>query len=307
MPAFATDNAGDINATDTIDVARLKAGVDRMIADGVNAIATTGSFGELHTLLPGEFETLTRATIEVVAKRVPLFIGCTSLNPREAVRKIRLAQDLGAEGIMVGVPFYLPLTLENAVHFYSEMAQMFPKLAFVAYHNPTLHRVTLEVPAFRELTRHKNIIGMKDSHRDTLTFMELMGVVRDSMTIYTLPSQYFPYCDLGAGGLWSMYAWMGPEPLVALLDAVKRGDREAARRLVLEIPMEGGRNPDMRWRENFVKLTIRAAGYCDPGPLRPPFKEIPPAVLERARATAAEWQAMREKVKKASALQQRRA
>src|SRR5688572_26848816 len=88
MPAFATADAADIHAEHTVDVERLQDGVDRIIRDGVNVIATTGSFGEFHTLLPDEFETLARATVEAVAKRVPLFIGTTGLNSREVVRKM---------------------------------------------------------------------------------------------------------------------------------------------------------------------------------------------------------------------------
>src|SRR5205823_1035292 len=42
MPAFATDNAADIRATSTVDVGRLHHGLDRMIRDGANVIATTG-------------------------------------------------------------------------------------------------------------------------------------------------------------------------------------------------------------------------------------------------------------------------
>ena len=58
MPAFATDAAADLRATDTVSIERLRAGVDRMVRDGADVIATTGSFGECHTLLPGEFKTL---------------------------------------------------------------------------------------------------------------------------------------------------------------------------------------------------------------------------------------------------------
>ena len=62
MPAFATDAAADLAATDTVSVERLRAGLDRMVRDGADVIATTGSFGECHTLLPDEFETLARET-----------------------------------------------------------------------------------------------------------------------------------------------------------------------------------------------------------------------------------------------------
>ena len=81
MPAFATDNATDIRATQTIAVDNLKEGVDRIIRDGVNNIATTGTYGECYNLLYDEFKTLAVATVDAVKKRVPLFIGVTSPQP----------------------------------------------------------------------------------------------------------------------------------------------------------------------------------------------------------------------------------
>jgi 4-(2-carboxyphenyl)-2-oxobut-3-enoate aldolase len=96
MPAFATPDAGELGATATVDVDNLRAGVNRIVEDGIDSLATTGSFGELNTLLWDEFELITRATIEVVNKRVPLFIGCTSPGTREVIQKMRLARDAGA-------------------------------------------------------------------------------------------------------------------------------------------------------------------------------------------------------------------
>ena len=73
MPAFATPDAIDIRATQTIAVDNLKEGVDKIIKDGVNNIATTGTYGECYNLLFDEFKTLGVATVEAVKKRVPLF------------------------------------------------------------------------------------------------------------------------------------------------------------------------------------------------------------------------------------------
>lgn len=108
MPAFATADAADMRATSTVDVDNLKRGVDRIIRDGIDIIATTGSFGECHTLLDDELETLAHATVQAVNQRVPLFIGCTTVNPRDAVRKMGMIQEAGAAGVLVGVPFYFP-------------------------------------------------------------------------------------------------------------------------------------------------------------------------------------------------------
>ena len=51
-----------------------------------------GSFGECHTLLWEEQKKLMEATLGTVRKRVPVFIGCTSLNTRETMRQVKFAE-----------------------------------------------------------------------------------------------------------------------------------------------------------------------------------------------------------------------
>lgn len=295
MPAFATDDAVDLNATATVDVGRLRAGLDRMIRDGADVIATTGSFGECHTLLPDEFRTLAAETIAVAKGRVPVFIGVTSANAREALAKIKVAQSLGADGVLVGVPYYFPSTVDNAVRFIVELAEAFPRLGFMIYHNPALHHVTLPVDAFVELTKHPNVVAMKDSHRDPLEFMRLQKVVANKISIFCNQGQYFDYSDLGAPGFWSIDAWMGPWPQLALRDAIKRGDREAAKAITLDIMGPRSTPTNYSWRETAAKIAIRLSGYVDPGPLRPPFLEIPPEVLERQTKRVERWKGLCEK------------
>jgi len=97
----------DHPGTDTVDTDELTYAVDRLIRDGgVKVLTTTGSFGEFHTLLWDEHKKLIEATVAAVKKRVPLFVGCTNLNPREAIRQAKFAQEVGADGLLLGVPFY---------------------------------------------------------------------------------------------------------------------------------------------------------------------------------------------------------
>src|SRR5947199_9925013 len=133
MPAFAKDSAADLRATDTVSVERLRAGVDRMVCDGADVIATTGSFGECHTLLPDEFKTLAHETVAVARRRIPVFIGVTSVNARETVEKMRVVGNTAADGVLLGVPYYFPSTVENATRFFRDIAELFPKLAILVY------------------------------------------------------------------------------------------------------------------------------------------------------------------------------
>ena len=139
MPAFATADAGDIRATATVDVDNLtdqhpphrgRRGQRYRDHRELRRVPHAAGRGVRHPRSghggggPG--------------KRVPVIIGCTSLNNREAVRKITVARDAGADGVLVGVPFYFPSTVDNAVRFYHDVAELLPDLAFMIYHNPTL-------------------------------------------------------------------------------------------------------------------------------------------------------------------------
>jgi trans-o-hydroxybenzylidenepyruvate hydratase-aldolase len=295
MPAFTTPGGGDVDATNTIDVGNLEAGVNRMIDDGIDVIATTGSFGEFHTLLPEEFETLARATVEIVNKRVPLFIGCTALNSRAAIRKMRLADELGADGVLVGVPFYFPSTVDNAVEFYRQIAERFPRLAIMIYHNPLLHNVKLPVEAFGRIVESPNVVAMKDSHRTPEEFQALMETTKGQISVFVYQAQYLKYAKLGAAGCWSIDAWRGPWPLLYLRDAIQRGDEAAAQEVLDDLDDGMAQPPDLSWRETASKLTIGYAGYCNPGPLRPPFVIVPDEVQKRCQDAAARWRTLCEK------------
>ena len=60
--------------------------------------------------------------------------------------------------------------------------------------------------------------------------MKLMGIVRGKMSIFVYQGQYYPYANYGAAGCWSIDAWMGPWPLLALRDALNKDHGEAERR-----------------------------------------------------------------------------
>jgi trans-o-hydroxybenzylidenepyruvate hydratase-aldolase len=301
MPAFTTDDGGAIGATQTVDVARLTSGVDKIIRDGATVVTTTGSFGEASNLLPEEFEVLARATVEAARGRVPVIIGCVAQHSREVVVKMRVAERGGADGVIVAVPYYFPSSVENAVNMFDEIAAMFPKLGILIYHNPTLHRITIPVSAFTAISKNKNIVGMKDSHRTPAAFLQLMEIVQGKISVFVQQDQYFAYRDLGAAGLWSIDIWMGPEPIVRLKQAVDDGDTETAREIVKDILKHREYARDLSWREMGHKLGICYAGYVDPGPLRPPFVKVPESVHEQLKRRAAHWRSLCEKYAPATA------
>ena len=67
--AFATDDGDKVTATQTVDVARLEAGINNLLAAGIDSITTTGSLGETSNRLMNKFETQAWAMREIRATR----------------------------------------------------------------------------------------------------------------------------------------------------------------------------------------------------------------------------------------------
>ena len=228
---------------------------------------------------------------------MPLFFGITSWNGREAVKKARFVRDIGGEGIFVGVPFYYTPTVDNAIAFYDELAEMFPDLSIQVYHNPTLHRIHIPVEAFEAICKHPNIVSMKDSHRSPLEFMALQKHARGKLSVFTNQTQYFPYQQWGARGFWSTACWMGPWPLLHLRDLVDAGEYEKAEQVLFDITggKTGGAEEVAGPQDNARRLGASYAGYCNQGPNRSPYMVVKPESLQRQIKIAERWKGLCDK------------
>jgi 4-(2-carboxyphenyl)-2-oxobut-3-enoate aldolase len=295
MPSFSTKDAGDLNSKNTVDVDSLKAGVERMINDGIDVITTTGSFGECYNLHWDEYKTLAAAAVDAVKKRVPLFIGATSPNAREVVERLKFVQDIGGDGTLLGVPYYDAQSPDYMADFYSQIAEMFPKLGILIYHNPVNHKVKIPVSVFPRLVQYPNIVGMKDSHRDTREFVRLIEIIRGKISVMTNQAQMFPYYKMGAAGCWSIDAWMGPWPVLHLRNLVRAEKDQEALQVIAEImSAAGGERPGGN-EGAIAKLPIEFAGYVKPGPARTPIVKFSETTIERAKKKAEGWKKLCDK------------
>ena len=90
-----------------------------------------------------------------------------------------------------------PAWVDRQIH---DVADALPNMGVMIYHNPTHHRVTIPVGAFKKITEKPNIVGMKDSHRTPLQFVELCALTKGKISVFVNQTQMFPYYQLGAAG-----------------------------------------------------------------------------------------------------------
>ena len=121
---------------------------------------------------------------------------------------MNFVKDLRADGVLLGVPYYETLHVQDAIKFYHEIADIYPRLSIIIYRNPENHKFTIPVPVFKEFIKKPNIIGLKDSHRTTEAFVNLQKIVSGKISVFVNETQLYPYFKMGAVGCWSTEVWM---------------------------------------------------------------------------------------------------
>jgi 4-hydroxy-tetrahydrodipicolinate synthase len=119
---------------DEIDEESLRENVRRTCEAGAHGVYTHGTTGEFYAQTLEEWKQVVKATIEKSrALKVPNQIGCTALWTGEVIRRATFAQDLGADGIQIAFPFWMPLTDNQAVRFLKEVAIAVPQMPIILY------------------------------------------------------------------------------------------------------------------------------------------------------------------------------
>jgi len=311
IPTPSTPNADRADALDSVDLAETARVVDALIVDGSDGLIVLGTTGECATLTRPEYEAFVDTVLATVNKRIPCFIGTTALGTHEVVYRTRFAQDHGADGILLGLPMWQPLTVEMAVEYYRSVGELFPKLAIQVYGNPRAFRfafppefwaaVTKAVPSITsaKYSRPKALLESQAAANGKVHFLPNDGGV---MEFVELAPETTTAC-------WSTAASMGPEPALAQIRAIQAHDLERAKAIAADLKWT--REPiksivadaDLfaSYNIQLEKTRIGMAGYCKAGPLRPPYNVYPQEYHALFQANADRWRQLCEKYAKVPA------
>lgn len=159
--------------TGDLDVVAYRANLRHWFRSPIRGILTAGSTGESVFLDEKEKLQLVEAARDVVPGDAVLIAGTGAESTRGTIRATRAAADAGADAVLVKPPVYYKgaMTPEVLARHYKAVADDAP-VPVLVYQVP-LRLSTLEFPTglIGELSRHPNIVGIKDSRGK----LELVG------------------------------------------------------------------------------------------------------------------------------------
>ncbi|WP_292367921.1 4-hydroxy-tetrahydrodipicolinate synthase [Methanoregula sp. UBA64] len=226
LPAIITPFKRN-SATD-LDIQGLERNIRYLLSCGIHGIVPCGSTGESATLSIKEHERVVSATIDTVNGKIPVLAGTGSNNTAEAVILTKAAKDTGADGVLVISPYYNKPNRAGLIRHYTKLADL--DIPLVIYNVPGRTGQNLEPDLIAELAQHPNIVGIKEASGNIGQVSRIIEMTQDEdfAVISGDDNLTLPIMALGGTGVISVAANVDPRRMVAMCEAVEKGDWKKA-------------------------------------------------------------------------------
>jgi 4-hydroxy-tetrahydrodipicolinate synthase len=275
--------------------------VDHMIAGGVHGIFVLGTTGENTSVPAAMRERFVAATVEHVAGRARTYAGISANCLADSVAAAEAYAPLGVDAVVAHLPTYYALNGEEQFTYFDALAERID-LPLVLYDIPATTHMAIPIEVVEHLSRHPNVVGIKDSGGDIehlATLLERLGDSRLDFAVLVGASVLAAQgLALGADGIVPSQGNLVPALCRALYDCAITGDHEAAeayqKRLnaFTQIFVEGR---SLAQSLGALKAMMGALGLCGSDVL-PPL--LPPSLQkqEALRRQFLAWQEGRKKM-----------
>lgn len=266
-----------MNDDESINVAELRAQVNRQIEGGVHAIFCFGTNGEGYILNGKEKELVLRTVIEETNGRVPVYAGTGCISTKETIEQSKMAQSLGADVLSIITPSFAAASQNELYEHYKAVAEAVD-MPIVLYNIPARTGNALAPATVARLAQIDNIVGAKDSSGNFTNILAYIdaGKSKKNGTFSTLSgNDQLIVWNLLAGGTGGIAgcANVYPHVMASIYNLFMEGKIEEAKAANASIAsfracFKYG-NPN-----TIVKTAVAMLGY-NVGKCRAPFNQVP--------------------------------
>lgn len=200
---------------------------------GLGGYLVLGSNSEASALSESEKIELISQTAAEAAPGKVILAGTGMESTRETIHLTRAAGRAGAHAALILTPFYYRDAYkdEHLIRHFEAIADAV-EIPVLLYNVPKYTNVNLSNQAISRLSRHPNIIGMKDSSGNVAQLVEFQRVADPSFQILVgTAGIWYPALVLGIKAGIMALANCAPEVLVAIQDLYDTGNVSEAERI----------------------------------------------------------------------------
>ncbi|HOV40898.1 MAG TPA: 4-hydroxy-tetrahydrodipicolinate synthase [Oscillospiraceae bacterium] len=200
-----------MNTDGSVNYAKLRELIDFQIENSTDAIIICGTTGESSTLTDSEHVECIRIAVEQTRKRVPVIAGTGSNDTRYAIELSKEAQGLGADALLVVSPYYNKTSQRGLVAHFTAIADSV-SIPIILYNIPPRTNVNIAIDTFVELSKHKNIVAVKEAGGSISYVAEIIAACGENLDVYSgNDDQIVPIMSLGGKGVISVLSNIMPK------------------------------------------------------------------------------------------------
>jgi 4-hydroxy-tetrahydrodipicolinate synthase len=189
------------NADGTVDLPAVKRLVDHLVDNGASGVFPLGTTGEAASIAPAQRSRLVEAAAAATGTRATLYAGVSGNCLTESIESARTFAEMGAQAVVAHPPCYYAVTDAEIEAYFSCLADASP-VPLVLYNIPVTTHLSISIESVLRLSRHGNIVAVKDSagdaHRITMLLERTGG--RGGFPVLLGSSALFSH-GLKAGGV----------------------------------------------------------------------------------------------------------
>ncbi len=218
-----------------IDEQGIKELVEFHIKNGTDGIVPCGTTGESPTLSHEEHKKVIELTIKAVAGRVPVIAGTGSNSTEEAIDLTASAKEMGADGVLLVMPYYNKPTQKGLYEHFKTIAEKVD-IPGIIYNVPSRSGVNMLPSTLAELAELKNVVAVKEASGSLEQMTEIMSLCGDKITLLSGDDKILlPVLSIGGKGVISVVANIIPKEVSTMIEEYQQGNYQQAREMFMDV------------------------------------------------------------------------
>ena len=233
LVALVTPFLDNINRS--VDFESLEKLLSFQIQNNINGLVICASTGEGTLLSNEERIDIIKFVIKNINNKIPVLVGCSSCSTNEAIRNINIAQELGANGVLVTSPYYVKPNQEGIFKHFENISNNV-NIPIVVYNIPSRVSINIELNTFKKIFQLQNIVALKDSTKNFET-LSLLHHELPNINILSGDDGTLPACLAhGACGAISAAANIYPKEISNIINSWNNNDIEKFKNISQIVP-----------------------------------------------------------------------